>query len=80
MLVLSFWDPKNRLPTVDLLAECPVDFDALYGDSLLLALATTVVRVASVEHLIAIKRAAGRPQDLDDVKRLTDLRTKKNNP
>ena len=79
MLVLSFWDPQNRLPTVDLFADYPMDFEALYEDSLLLPLATTAVRVASVEHLIAVKRAAGRPQDLDDVNRLTDLRTKKNN-
>jgi hypothetical protein len=76
MLVLSFWDPQNRRPTVDLFADYPMDFKALYEDSLLLPLATTTVRVASVAHLIAIKQAAGRPKDLDDVSRLTELRGK----
>jgi hypothetical protein len=44
--------------------------------SLLLPLATTNVRVASIDHLIAIKQAAGRPKDLDDVNRLAELRRK----
>jgi uncharacterized nucleotidyltransferase DUF6036 len=80
MLVLSFWDPENRRPTVDLFAEYPMDFESLYKDSLLLPLSTTNVRVASVDHLIAIKQAAGRPKDLDDVNRLTELRGNKNKP
>jgi hypothetical protein len=73
MLVLSFWDPQNRRPTVDLFAAYPMDFESLYRDSLLLPLATADVRVASVAHLIAIKRAAGRPKDLDDANRLAEL-------
>ena len=77
MLVLSFWDPQNRRPTVDLVADYPMDFELLFGDSLLLPLATTTVRVASLDHLMAIKRAAGRPKDLDDADRLADLRNKK---
>ena len=77
MLVLSFWDPQNRRPTVDLFAEYPMDFKSLYEDSLLMPLATTNVRVASIDHLIAIKQAAARPKDLDDVNRLTELRVKK---
>lgn len=73
MLVLSFWDPENRRPTVDLFAHYPMDFQALYEESILLPLTNTVVRVASVAHLIAIKRAAGRPKDLEDVQRLSAL-------
>jgi hypothetical protein len=73
MVVLSFWDPQNRRPTVDLFAEYPMDFNDLFNDSLLMPLAGTTVRVASVEHLVAIKRAAGRPKDLDDVERLRKL-------
>jgi hypothetical protein len=76
MLVLSFWDPQNQRPTVDLFADYPMDFEALYENSLLLPLATTNVRVASINHLIAIKQAAGRPKDLEDVNRLAELRGK----
>ena len=74
MVVVSFWDPENRRPTVDLFAECPMDFDLLFHDARLISLTSTAVRVASVEHLIAIKQAAGRPKDLDDVARLIQLR------
>jgi hypothetical protein len=74
MLVLSFWDPENRRPTVDLFADYPMDFERLLNDSLVLPLATTNVRVASLPHLIAIKRAAGRPKDIEDADRLTELR------
>jgi predicted nucleotidyltransferase len=73
MLVLSFWDPQHRHPTVDLFADYPMEFEALYAQALLLSLVGTTVRVASVEHLIRIKRAAGRPQDLVDANRLAEL-------
>jgi len=73
MLVLSFWDPENRRPTVDLFANNPMDFELLYRDSVALRLSPTTVRVASIAHLIAIKRAAGRPKDLDDAARLEQL-------
>jgi hypothetical protein len=74
MMVLSFWDPENRRPTVDLFVQYPMDFQALFNDSIVLSLTNTSVRVASIDHLIAVKRAAGRPQDLDDVRRLAALR------
>jgi predicted nucleotidyltransferase len=79
MLVLSFWDPQNRRPTVDLFAAYPMDFEVLFKESLLLPLSGTTVRIASVEHLIAIKRAAGRTKDLDDANRLSELRNRQDN-
>jgi len=74
MVVMSFWDPDNRRPTVDLFADYPMDFELLFRDSLLMTLTSTPVRVASLEHLIAIKLAAGRAKDLDDASRLIALR------
>jgi hypothetical protein len=55
-------------------ADYPMDFEVLYKDSKMLPLGATAVRVASIDHLIAIKRAAGRPKDLDDANRLAELR------
>jgi hypothetical protein len=74
MVVMSFWDPENRRPTIDLFAEYPMDFEILFRDSLLMPLSSTAVRVASVDHLVAIKQSAGRPKDLDDAARLIELR------
>jgi predicted nucleotidyltransferase len=73
MQVLSFWDPENRRPTVDLFADYPMNFEALFENSLRVPLAGLTVRVASIAHMIAIKRAAGRPKDLEDADRLAAL-------
>jgi hypothetical protein len=50
-----------------------MDFELLYRDAASLVVGQTSVRVASVQHLIAIKQAAGRPKDLDDAARLAEL-------
>jgi hypothetical protein len=73
LVVLSFWDPQNSCPTVDLFAEYPMEFEALFANAVLVPLAGTEVRIASVAHLVDIKRAAGRPRDLEDIARLTEL-------
>lgn len=73
LVVLSFWDPENRCPTVDLFAEYPMNFETLFAKSVTVSLSGTDVRIASVAHLVDIKRAAGRPRDLEDVVRLTEL-------
>ncbi len=52
-----------------------VDVDNLYDELSPQALESDVdglkVRVCGLEHLLAMKRAAGRPQDLEDLKRLS---------
>ncbi len=68
--VFSFQDPSDPLREVDLFAEDPVPFEELYAASELLRAGRREVRVASVEHLIAMKVAAGRPRDLSDVEAL----------
>jgi hypothetical protein len=74
MVDLSFWDPQNRYPTVDVFADDPMDFEKLITAPVLMPLSGTHVRVASVQHLIDIKRAAGRPRDLEDAARLAQVR------
>jgi hypothetical protein len=54
-----------------------VDTDDLYGqlnpDTVEGSLDGIPVRVCSLEHLRAMKRAAGRPQDLEDLRRLGEV-------
>ncbi len=73
MVVLSFWDPQNRFPTVDVFAEYPMEFETMYESSMVMSLSGSDVHVASIEHLIRIKQAAGRPKDLEDAGRLALL-------
>ena len=70
MKVFSFWDSTNTRPTVDVMLAPVVSFEELWTGATLVAIGGIDVRVASVPHLIRMKEAAGRPQDLADVERL----------
>lgn len=74
MKVFSLVDPANPLRAVDLFAEHPLPFSDLWRDSLLLHLRSVPVRVASIPHLIELKRRAGRPVDRLDIEALERLR------
>jgi hypothetical protein len=70
MQVFSFWDSTNTRPTVDVMLESPVPFEDLWAAASVMNIGGHEVRVASIEHLIRMKTAAGRAQDLPDVERL----------
>jgi hypothetical protein len=70
MKVFSFWDTTNTRPTVDVMLAPVVSFDELWADAALTRIGSVEVRIASVQHLIRMKEAAGRPQDLVDLDRL----------
>lgn len=71
--VLSFYDPAHRAREVDVFVTPPWDFEELVSDARSVPLGRHEVPVASVEHLIAMKRLAGRPQDLADIEALSRL-------
>jgi predicted nucleotidyltransferase len=66
-------DPAELL-LVDIFAEPPVPFDELLRDSKAVDLDGHEIRIASIEHLIDMKRAAGRAQDVADIEALEQLR------
>lgn len=74
MQVLSFYDPDHLAREVDVFVSYPLDFDALVADAVSRRAGSREVRVASIEHLVQMKRAAGRPRDLEDVAALERLR------
>ena len=74
LVVFALHDPSNPLREVDLFAEEPIPFTELWEASNVVDVQGVPVRVASVEHLIAMKTAAGRPQDLADIAALEALR------
>lgn len=77
MRVLSLWDPQHPMREVDLFVENPIDFDLLYERSQIVTLATTKVRIASIEDLIQLKRLANRPEDQRDIEALQAIRRSK---
>lgn len=71
--VFAMHDPADPFREVDVFATEPIPFEELYAESGLVAVDDVPVRVASVLHLIRMKAAVGRPQDLQDVAALRRL-------
>ena len=66
---------ETRLGDLDILQwvagiESDPAYDALAAEAIEGELDGIPLRVCGLEHLIAMKRAAGRPRDLDDLQRL----------
>jgi predicted nucleotidyltransferase len=74
MLVFPLWDPDNPVRSVDIFLNEPIPIETLMRDSVAKDVDGCVVRVASIEHLIEMKQAAGRPRDLDDIAKLRLIR------
>jgi hypothetical protein len=67
MTVFSLWSAAFPGTDVDLFAEEPIPYPELAARARTLHLADQTVPVASIPDLIALKRRAGRPADLDDI-------------
>lgn len=72
MLALNFRTPDGSID-VDLLVSESDRFDELKDRAVPVTLDTRTFFVASIDDLIAMKRRAGRPQDLLDIEQLQDI-------
>lgn len=77
MRVFTFIDPANPMLLVDCFAEDLIPFDELWANAEMLRVGPTAVRVASIDDLIALKRLANRPQDLQDISELEDIQKRR---
>ena len=73
MLVFQMYSATSRL-TIDIFVQYPVNFDDLWNQAVEVKLPESSLRIASIDHLILMKRAAGRPQDLLDIDKLEILK------
>jgi hypothetical protein len=77
--VFSMRDEQNPLLTVGLFAREPIPFEELWAHVDQILLGGETVRVASIPHLIQMKRTAGRPQDLADINQLERIAARRGN-
>jgi hypothetical protein len=77
MQVFSLWHPNIAGFEVDLFVESPIPFDDAFARAVLALIGDSIVPVASIDDLIAMKRAAGRPRDHEDIEALTQLKDAK---
>lgn len=73
MTVFSPWSSDRSGPTVDLFADPPFDYQQLKRRAVTVSLAGHDVSVVSLDDLVAMKQAVGRPQDLADVLSLKQI-------
>ena len=73
MIVLSWYGPADPFRAVDLFATHPVPFDELLEDADEVDVGSVAVPVASIGHLIRLKRISGRPRDLEGTDALTRI-------
>ena len=74
MRVFSFIRPDKPLELVDVFVDEPIPFEELWGKREEIHMAGTDVPIASIDHLIALKQAAGRSQDRSDIEALEKLK------
>ena len=77
MRAFSLVDQVNPMRVVDLLLKPEIPFEELLARSQEVILNRTKIRIASIDDLIALKRQAGRPQDLADIEQLQAIRRQK---
>lgn len=68
--VFSLWHPTDPGLEVDLFVEEPFEFDDVWARAVIASLDSTTAPVVGIADLVAMKRAAGRPQDLSDAEAL----------
>jgi hypothetical protein len=74
LTVLSLFSDDHPLTEVDLFVADPIGFDEAYERRVAMAIAPGIeATFVGVDHLVRMKEAAGRPQDLVDVERLREL-------
>jgi hypothetical protein len=74
LTVFSTSSPRHPATEIDLFLEAPFDFEAAYRRAARRELSPgTTATFVSLADLLDMKRAAGRPQDLQDVERLSAL-------
>jgi predicted nucleotidyltransferase len=70
LTVFSFWSERASGLEIDLFLRESFDFEAAWARRVTVALDTTTATVVSLQDLLALKRAAKRPQDAADIEAL----------
>lgn len=70
LTVFSMWSQRFPATEIDLFVEEPFPFEEAYRRGIHVDLGGTKVVVAAIDDLVALKRRAGRPRDLEDVEAL----------
>jgi Nucleotidyl transferase AbiEii toxin, Type IV TA system len=78
LTVFTLWSPEHPATEIDLFVREPFPFGAAWARATMADLGGVKVPVASIEDLVALKRVAGRPKDLEDIRVLEAIARERN--
>lgn len=73
MLALQLRPPEAEAPSIDILVNPVVQFDAAYARRVRMNVQDVEISVAAVADLVALKSGTGRSIDLSDIRALQRL-------
>ena len=74
MQVFSFYHVTEHYKLIDVFITEPISFNELNKAKKVIRVEDFEIPICSLEHLIEVKKKAGRPQDMADIKALKKLR------
>lgn len=73
MIVFQLWKPKGPQFRLDIFTTEPFDFEDAWKRRLESTISGVMVPIVPLSELLAMKREAGRPKDLDDIRVLSAM-------
>jgi predicted nucleotidyltransferase len=73
-VVFTFIDPNALFRHIDIFLSNPMDFEKTCRNKEVIAIGNTKVPVASIDDLMKMKAASGRPRDMEDIQHLKRIK------
>lgn len=74
MKAFSFYHLKGNYKVIDIVIDCPLNFDAAYERRVEFTIQDINIPVASIDDIILMKEASGRPVDESDIAMLREAK------
>jgi len=73
MQVFSWYHPKKPSVLLDVFVDEPIGYETLEEEKEVIRAGSIKIPVVSIQHLIALKKISGRPQDIADINALKEV-------
>ena len=73
LVVFTMYHPSDPLTLIDIFVEEPIPFQDMFHDSEIKDLDGVEARIVGIQHLIYMKKKAGRPKDIEDINVLNEI-------
>jgi len=74
MIVFSFVDRNPPFQLIDMFVDEPIPFGELYKQKKNIRVGGVTVPIIAIDHLVKLKRKAGRDKDLNDITQLNEIK------